>query len=262
MITEHVLNQAGAGRLAGKVALVTGASRGIGAEIARRFAREGAAVALAARDAAALAQVAAEITAAGGHALAVPLEITDDAAVARLIQQTVQMYGRLDLAVNNAGMSIGNKPLVEISAAEFDRALAVNLKGVFLALKYEIPALLAGGGGAIVNMSSTVGLIGYGGIAAYVAAKHGVVGLTKAAAFEYAGQNIRVNAIAPGTTRTPVNERWMTDPQILARMISAIPLGRVGEPADIAEAALWLCSDASAYVTGVTLPVDGGFIIS
>jgi NAD(P)-dependent dehydrogenase (short-subunit alcohol dehydrogenase family) len=133
---------------------------------------------------------------------------------------------------------------------------------MFLSMKYEIPALLAGGGGAIVNMSSTVGLVGNGaGIAPYIASKHGVVGLTKAAALEYARHNIRVNAIAPGTTLTPVNERWIADEQIRQRITSGIPLGRIANPAEVAEAILWLCSDAASYVTGVTLPIDGGYIV-
>src|SRR5262249_27610286 len=198
----------------------------------------------------------------GGEAMAVMTDVTHAASVESLVERTVETYGRLDVAVNNAGIGGGNMPLVEVSEELFDRVIATNLKGVFLGMKYEIPAMLAGGGGAIVNLTSTVGLVGTGaGIAPYIASKHGVVGLTKAAALEYAGRNIRVNAVAPGTTRTSVNEHWIYDPQIYQRIASGIPLGRVAAPAEVAEAILWLCSDASSYVTGVTLPVDGGYIV-
>jgi A-factor type gamma-butyrolactone 1'-reductase (1S-forming) len=172
---------------------------------------------------------------------------------------------RLDVAINNAGIGGGNMPLVEVSEDLFDRVIATNLKGVFLGMKYEIPAMLASGGGAIVNLSSTVGLVGLGGpgggIAPYIASKHGVVGLTKAAALEYARQHIRVNAVAPGTTLTPVNDRWITDEQTRQRITSGIPMGRLADPSAIAEAIIWLCSDAASFVTGLTLPVDGGYIV-
>ena len=262
MNTQQNIDQSGSGRLNGKVALITGAGRGIGAATARLFAQEGAAVVLAARSADEVNQVAAAITADGGTALAVATDVADADAMRALVTQTVATYGRLDVAVNNAGVALGNKPLTEVSEELFDQTIAVNLKGVFLALKYEIPAMLANGGGAIVNMSSTVGLVGSNaGIAPYIASKHGVVGLTKAAALEYAAQRIRVNAIAPGTTATSVNEHWLGNSQIRERIIATIPVGRVGEPRDVAEAALWLCSDASSYLTGVILPVDGGFVV-
>jgi NAD(P)-dependent dehydrogenase (short-subunit alcohol dehydrogenase family) len=250
------------GQLVGKVAIITGASRGIGAATARHFAREGATVVLAARSADDVGQLAREIVAANGKALAIPTDITQADAVAALVQRTVETFGRLDVAFNNAGGSVGNRPLADMAEADFDRVISSNLKGAFLALKYEIAAMLAAGGGAIVNMSSAVGLIGsQAGIAAYVAAKHGVVGLTKAAALEYAGRNIRVNAVAPGTIRTHVNERWINDPQISARIVGGIPLGRVGTVEEVAQTVAWLCSDAASYITGVTLPVDGGFIV-
>ncbi len=246
----------------GKVALITGASRGIGAATARLFAQEGATVVLASRSEEEMARIVEEIRANGGEAMAVKTDVAEAASVETLIKRTVDAYGRLDIAVNNAGIAGGNKPLVEVTEEVFDRVIAVNLKGVFLGMKYEIPAMLASGGGAIVNLSSTVGLVGTGaGIAPYIASKHGVVGLTKAAALEYGGQHIRVNAIAPGTTRTSVNERWIADEQIRQRITSGIPLGRVADPAEVAEAILWLCSDAASYVTGVTLPVDGGYIV-
>jgi len=249
-------------QLEGKVALITGASQGIGAATARLFAQAGAAVVLASRSEEELARNVEEIKANGGEALAVKTDVADAASVASLVKRTVEAYDRLDVAVNNAGIGGGNMPLLEVSEELFDRVIATNLKGVFLGMKYEIPAILASGGGAIVNLSSTVGLVGTGaGIAPYIASKHGVVGLTKAAALEYAGQHIRVNAVAPGTTLTPVNEGWIADEQTRPRITGGIPLGRVAEPSEIAEAILWLCSDAASYVTGVTLPVDGGYIV-
>jgi NAD(P)-dependent dehydrogenase (short-subunit alcohol dehydrogenase family) len=248
--------------LGGRVALITGAGRGIGAATARLFAREGAVVVLASRSADELDRLATDIEAVGGRALAVTTDVADAGSMEALVSQTIATYGRLDLAVNNAGVGLGNMPLTEVSEALFDQTIAINLKGVFLALKYEIPAMLASGGGAIVNMSSTVGLVGSGaGIAPYIASKHGVIGLTRAAALEFAGQHIRVNALAPGTTATSVNEQWLGIPQVRERITATIPMGRLGEPRDVAEAALWLCSDASSYLTGVIVPVDGGYTI-
>jgi NAD(P)-dependent dehydrogenase (short-subunit alcohol dehydrogenase family) len=252
-------------QLEGKVALITGASQGIGAATARLFAQAGATVVLASRNEEELAHNVAEIKAHGGEAMSVITDVTHAASVETVIKRTVDAYGRLDVAVNNAGTGGGNTPLIEVTEELFVRVIATNLKGVFLGMKYEIPAMLAVGGGAIVNLSSTVGLVGFGGsgagIAPYIASKHGVVGLTKAAALEYARQHVRVNAVAPGTTLTSVNERWLADEQTRQRITSGIPLGRVADPSEVAEAILWLCSDAASYVTGVTLPVDGGFVV-
>lgn len=268
MTTRQQVNhfkQSGDNHFAGKVALITGASRGIGAATARLFAQEGATVVLASRSEEEMARLVEEIKAKGGEAMALKTDVADGASVEAVIKRTVDAYGRLDLAVNNAGIAGGNTPLVEVTEEMFNQVVAVNLKGVFLGMKYEIPAMLAAGAGAIVNISSTVGLVGYGGpgagLAPYIASKHGVVGLTKAAALEYAAQHIRVNAIAPGTILTEMNQRWYADEQIRQRMTSPIPMGRVGAPLEAAEAILWLCSDAASYVTGVTLPVDGGYII-
>lgn len=245
-----------------KVALVTGASRGIGAATARLFAREGARVVLAARSEADMGRIVAEIKASGGEALAVKTDVANAASVENLIKRAIDVYGKLDIAVNNAGIAGGNKPLVEVSEEVFDQVIAVNLKSVFLSMKYEIPAMQVQGGGAIVNVSSAVGLVGSrGGLAPYIASKHGVVGLTKAAALEYATQHIRVNAVAFGTILTEMNQHWYADEQIRQRMTSAIPMGRVGDPLEAAEAILWLCSDAASYVTGGTLPVDGGYVV-
>src|SRR5215831_14402510 len=204
-------------QLEGKVALITGASQGIGAATARLFAQAGEAVVLASRSEEELAHNVEEIKTDGGEALAVKTDVADAASFESLVRRTVEAYGRLDIAVNNAGMGGGNLPLVEVSEELFDQVIATNLKGVFLGMKYEIPAMLASGGGAIVNLSSTVGLVGFegpgGGIAPYIASTHGAIGLTKAAALEYARQHIRVNAVAPGTTLTPVNEGWIADEQ-------------------------------------------------
>jgi NAD(P)-dependent dehydrogenase (short-subunit alcohol dehydrogenase family) len=266
MTTQLPFNpvQTGANRrLAGKVALVTGASRGIGAMTARLFAQEGARVVLAARSEEEMARIVAEIKADGGEAMAIQTDVTDAAAVETLVKRTVEVYQRLDIAFNNAGITTGEpKPLAEVTEETFDQVIRINLKGVFLAMKYELPAMQASGGGAIVNMSSVVGLVGNGaGIAPNIVSKHGIVGLTKAAALEYARHHIRVNALAPGTTRTAATERGLADGHIRQQMTSLVPLGRVADPVEIAQAALWLCSDAASYVTGVTLPVDGGYIV-
>ncbi|HEX9056350.1 MAG TPA: glucose 1-dehydrogenase [Ktedonobacterales bacterium] len=240
--------------LRGKVAIITGASRGIGAAAARAFARAGAAVALAARDERSLDAVVRDIRDAGGDALGVPTDVGDPAAVERLVRRTLDTYGHLDVAFNNAGANQASSPLADLAVDEFDRVARVNLRGVFLALKYEIPAMRDGG--AIVNMSSTAGLSGAPGIAAYVATKHGIVGLTRVAAVECAARGIRVNALAPGPT---LNERIARlDDAGRERIAQHIPLRRIGSPEEIAAAAVWLCSDQAAFITGTVLTVDGG----
>jgi NAD(P)-dependent dehydrogenase (short-subunit alcohol dehydrogenase family) len=176
--------------------------------------------------------------------------------VERLVAATMETYGRLDAAFNNAGANQRPTPLTDIPPDEFDHVLRVNLQGVFLAMKYEIPAMNAGGGGVIVNMSSTAGVNGVRGIASYVAAKHGVIGLTRTAALEYAEQNVRVNALAPGPV---LNERIAAaTPEVQGQIARAVPLRRIGTPDEIAETAVWLCSDAASFITGATIPIDGG----
>ncbi len=244
--------------LSGRVTLVTGASRGIGAEIAAALAGAGAPVILASRDSAGLSEHVNAITAAGGHAVAIPADVSDEDSVKALMAQIQDRFGRLDAAVNNAaGGGRAPAPLAEWASAEFDSAIAVNLRGVFLCLKYEIELMLeSGDGGAIVNMSSTAGEQGVAGMSGYVASKFGVGGLTRVAALDYASQGIRVNAIAPGPILT---ERLAGAGQAAQdHVAAAVPLGRIGSTAEVAAAAVWLCSDQSSFVTGTVLAVDGG----
>jgi NAD(P)-dependent dehydrogenase (short-subunit alcohol dehydrogenase family) len=244
-------------RFGGKVALVTGASRGIGEVTARAFASAGAKVALAARSADALEELAGKIRADGGTALPVPTDVRDAEAVESMVARTVEAFGRLDIAFNNAAGG-GQPPtrIAELPVESYDSAVATTLRSVFLSLKFEIPAMLRSGGGAIVNMSSTAGIEAVGGLAGYVSAKHGVIGLTKAAALEYADQGIRVNAVAPGPILTDNLER--AGPQAQEMAARATPMKRVGRSEEVASAVLFLCSDESSYITGSTLAIEGG----
>lgn len=243
------------GALAGKVAIVTGASRGIGAVSSRAFARAGAAVVLASRDEQAITALARTIQAAGGQAHPVPTDVSDSLSVERMVERTLTTYGRVDVAFNNAGDAHMPARLADITAEDFDRCVRVNLGGVFLAMKYEIAAMLDGGGGAIVNMSSSAGVNGVPGMGAYAAGKHGVIGLTRTAAIDYAGSAIRVNATAPGPILT---ERIAALPDAVREQISrSVPMGRLGDPEEVAAAAVWLCSDQASFITGTTLPIDG-----
>jgi NAD(P)-dependent dehydrogenase (short-subunit alcohol dehydrogenase family) len=240
-----------------QIAIVTGASRGIGKATAHALANAGASVVLAARDTARLEQLAGEIEAAGGTALSVPTDISNPNDVERMVARTLDVFGRLDIAVNNAaGGGHPPTPLIDVAAVDFDSALAINLRGTFLCLKHEIAAMLDSGGGAVVNMTSTAGLEAVGGLAAYVSTKHGIVGLTKVAALEYAARNIRVNAIAPGPILTEQLERAGAPAQQSAAQ--AMPMRRIGRPEEVAATVLWLCSDAASFITGTTIPIDGG----
>jgi NAD(P)-dependent dehydrogenase (short-subunit alcohol dehydrogenase family) len=242
--------------LEGKVAIVTGASRGIGAVTARALAAAGAGVVLAARDEPALLAVVGEILADGGDALVVPTDVSDPRSVERLVKQVVKSAGRLDLAFNNAGYGHQPTPLAELAEADFDEVLAVNARGVFLAMSYEIAAMLEAGGGAIVNMTSTAGVRGVKGIAGYVAGKHAIVGLTKTAALDYAEHGIRVNAVAPGPIDT---HRLAALPdQARDHIASVVPLGRIGKPEEVAATVAWLLSDQASFISGAVIPVDGG----
>jgi NAD(P)-dependent dehydrogenase (short-subunit alcohol dehydrogenase family) len=242
--------------LAGRVALVTGASRGIGAVTARAFARAGAAVVLAARDRQALEEVADGVRGEGGQALAVPTDVGDPASVQRLVQQALDGFGRLDAAFNNASDGPPPAPLAEIDPEGFDRAIRTNVRGTFLGMKYEIPAMLRTGGGAIVNMASLAGLQGVANLAGYVAGKAGIIGLTRVAALDYADQGIRVNVVAPGPILTYHLEAAGEEAQRRAGL--STPMRRVGRAEEVGATVVWLCSDQASFVTGVTLPIDGG----
>jgi len=245
---------------AGKVALVTGAGSGIGLATAKAFGEAGASVVLADRREDAVRAAAEGLSASGGKALAVRCDVTDDTQVASMIDRTVSAFGRLDAAFNNAGVMQRRVDTAEISGDEWDRVMAINLRGVWSCMKYELPQMLRNGGGAIVNCSSIGGVIGVPGLAAYHAAKHGVIGLTKTAALEYATRKIRINAVCPGTINTPMAESLTGgDPKILAEFLKDEPIGRIAEPEEVAAAVLWLCSPGASYVVGHALLVDGGY---
>jgi NAD(P)-dependent dehydrogenase (short-subunit alcohol dehydrogenase family) len=240
----------------GQVALVAGASRGIGAATAEAFAQAGAAVVLAARDGAALAAVAERIGENGGRALAVPADVADAGSMRALVERALAAYGRLDAAFNNATDGPPPAPLADIDPASFDRGIATNIRGTFLGMKFQIPAMLATGGGAIVNMASLAGLTGTANLAAYVAGKAGIIGLTKVAALDYADQGIRVNVVAPGTILTHHLERAGQQAQQLAAQ--AAPMRRIGTTAEVSQTVLWLCSPQASFITGAVIPIDGG----
>ena len=249
-----------AGRLAGKVALVTGGSSGIGRATALIFAREGAKVVVADVNGEGGAETVRLLNAAGGEAVFVQTDVARAVEVETLVTKAVKTYGRLDCAFNNAGIAGVIQPTVEYAEAHWDRVLAINLKGVWLCMKYEVQQMLKQGGGAIVNTASVAGLIGLPGFSAYVAAKHGVNGLTKTAALEYAKAGIRVNAVCPGAIRTPMFERGARDnPGIEEQIVAMEPVGRMAAPAEVGEAVVWLCSDAASFVTGLPMVVDGGW---
>lgn len=247
-----------AGLLRDKVVLVTGASSGIGAASARLFAREGAAVVLAATDEAKLEEVTTSITDAGGTAAWVQADVSAAAEVQHLVDETRRRYGRLDGAFNNAGISQGGGSLGDLDADRFDQLLSVNVKGVWLCMRAEVAAMREHGG-AIVNTSSIAGLRGRAGLATYAASKHAVLGLTRSGALDYGAAGIRINAVAPGTVETPMTADWLQqDPETAQRLRAMTPLGRSARPEEIAEAAAWLLSDRASYVTGAVLTMDGG----
>jgi len=252
-----------AGIVEGKVALVTGGGGGIGRASALAFAREGARVAVADFAAAAAHETVSQINAAGGQAITLTGDVTRAKDVRTMIEDTIAAYGRLDCAFNNAGIApyqvdTSGKKTAEWSEASFDRMIAVNLKGVWLCMKEEIPRMQSQGGGAIVNTASIAGLIGLATSSAYVAAKHGVIGLTKTAALEYADAKIRVNAVCPGFIKTQMTEDTMRRRGEV--LLAQIPFHRMGEPGEIAEMVVWLCSDRASYVTGASYNVDGGWM--
>ena len=252
-----------AGIVKGKVALVTGGGGGIGRAAALAFAREGARVAVADFAAAAARDTVAQINAAGGQAITLTGDVTRADDVRAMVEDTIAAYGRLDCAFNNAGIApyqvdASGKKTADWSEQSFDRMIAVNLKGVWLCMKEELPRMQSQGGGAIVNTASIAGLIGLVTSSAYVAAKHGVIGLTKTAALEYADAKIRVNAVCPGFIKTQMTEETMR--RRGETIMAQIPFRRMGEPGEIAEMVVWLCSDRASYVTGASYNVDGGWM--
>jgi NAD(P)-dependent dehydrogenase (short-subunit alcohol dehydrogenase family) len=243
-----------------RVALVTGAGSGIGRASALAFANAGAFVTVVDIDPDRTDETVQLVKEAGGEAIALVCDVTQGDQVRAMVDQTVEEFGRLDFAHNNAGITGLAAPLVDYSEDDWDRVIGINLRSVFLSMKYELPYLVLQGG-AIVNTSSGAGLVGFPGLSGYVASKHGVVGLTKAAALEYASAGVRINAICPGSTRTNMLEGFMGgDPKMEKLMASATPLHRLASAEEIAAAVVWLCSDAASFVIGVALPVDGGAV--
>ena len=253
-MSETTQTMAADRRLEGKVAVITGASSGIGEATARELARLGASVVLAARRLDRLQAVVKDIEAAGGTAYPVVTDTTKSDDLARMVEVAIRQYSRLDYAVNNAGAS-GRGAFMDVKVEDFDRVMETNLRGVFLAMQAEIPALLATGGGAIVNTASVGGLVGVPGLSSYVASKWALIGLTKSVALEYATQNIRINAIAPGATATEMSASWT--PAQREFMSGLAPMKRICEPVEIARGIVYLLADAT-FTTGIALPADGG----
>ena len=245
----------------GKVAFLTGGASGIGLATARAFARAGACVAIASRSEAAGARARAELEAVGARALSLAADVRDECSISAAVRRTVEHFGRLDVAVNAAGIGGDGAPLEQTSLNVWDDVMATNARGVWLAMRHEIPAMLASGGGAIVNVSSIFGAAGRAAHHAYVASKHAVLGLTRSVALEYATQGIRVNALCAGVTATAgmraAQAAW---PELVDSLVAAHPMQRMANEEEVAAAALWLCSAAAGYVTGAPLVVDGGFL--
>jgi NAD(P)-dependent dehydrogenase (short-subunit alcohol dehydrogenase family) len=246
----------------GKAAIVTGAANGIGRAVANGFASRGASVLLADIDVVRGEEAAAEIVASGGEAIFLRTDVSKAEDVEAMVATAVDRFGRLDFAHNNAGIVGGGATIVDMPLEVWNQGIDVMLTGVFLCLKYEIPAILKQGSGAIVNTSSGAGLIGFPTMANYVAAKHGVIGLTKTAALENATTGLRINAVCPGTARSKMVDEWIDgDPAKEAEVVAMHPIGRIAESEEIAAAVLWLCSDSASFMIGHSLVIDGGYSI-
>ena len=243
-----------------QVAFVTGAGAGIGLAAARAFAESGAAVVLSDMNLAAEETAAADLRATGRKAIGIRCDVSKEADIAAAVNQAVSEFGRLDIAFNNAGIHVAKIETADVETADFDRIISINLRGVFCCMKHELRQMRTQGSGVIVNTSSQSGFVGIAGLSAYTASKHGVIGLTKAAALEYADRGIRINAICPGTVETPlVKGLREREPGRLDEVIRDIPMGRMGHPEEIASAVLWLCSPGASFMTGQTLTPDGGY---
>ncbi|MEZ5101808.1 MAG: SDR family oxidoreductase [Thermoleophilia bacterium] len=251
--------------MTGKVAFVSGGASGIGRAAALAYAAAGAHVALGDVDEAGAADVAALIEQGGGQALALPLDVRDPAQVEAAIARTVERFGRLDAACNAAGIQGPLLAAGDYPEQDWEAVIGINLTGVWSCMKHELAAMVASGGGAIVNISSNFGLVGSESMPAYCASKHGVIGLSKSAALDYAKRGVRVNALCPGATRTPLIDKIFADDpgrgeQLVAQIEAALPMGRMAEADEVAQAVVWLCSDQAAMVTGAILSVDGGYV--
>lgn len=250
-----------AGEFKGKVALVTGGSSGIGRATSLAFAREGARVVFGDIDEAGAQETLSQIKEAGGEAVFVKTDVAKAEDVKALVDKAIHTYDRLDYAHNNAGIDGEFATIVANTEKNFDHVIGVNLKSVWLGMKYEIPEMRKRGGGAIVNTSSVAGLVAFRTMGPYVASKHGVIGLTKTAALEYSNYGIRVNAVCPGAIRTPMIDTFINnDAQVEAAMSALQPIGRMGRAEEVASLILWLCSDAAAFVTGASIAIDGGIV--
>ncbi len=246
--------------LQGKVAIVAGGASGIGRAAAKLYARQGTRVIVSDVAEAGGQETVRLIQAAGGEAVFARADVSNPADCQALAAAAVERYGRLDIAFNNAGIGGESKPTADYSLENWQKVIAVNLSSVFYCMKYEIPAILAGGGGAIVNMASILGQVGISNAPAYVAAKHGVVGLTRAAALEYSTQGVRINVVGPAFISTPLIAGLEQDPQAYNGLVSQHPIGRLGQPEEVAELVVWLSSDKASFVSGAYYAVDGGYL--
>ena len=248
------------GSLVGRVALVTGGGSGIGRATALAFGRKGVKVVVSDVNPEGGEETVSKISSAGGESIFSHADVPKSTDVEALINEAVEHHGRLDAAFNNAGVVLGRRRTHEISEEDWDRLMSINLKGVFLCMKYELHQMLKQGGGVIVNTSSASGLVGIHNAAAYSSSKHGVMGLTRTAALDYAKDGIRINAVCPDYIRTALIEGILSDPELVSQAISREPIGRIGKPEEVADAVVWLCSDDASYVTGTGMSIDGGAI--